>query len=482
MGPVGLEELEHPRVVRAGLPGQRERDHARQPVVAGGHRVGVTEPAPEHPRRRPRADPRQRLEHRRHLVAGPTDQGLEPVRPLRGSPQGVRLLAQDPEVREGGRGQAPDRLGGRIDPQRRRVGCVGPRRPGRPLAEPLGQPPTRRHRLLPGHELMQDRRGQALEDRQRRRQVDPRVAGHQPPHDRRDGHEEVRAIEQPQQRHMVRRNPRRAFSPRIDRDLCVALHHAEGGRPLGGPGRAPHLAPRGVDVQGRVAGSPSQRRLAGREIVALGREHLHPDAGRSLRRRVRWRHALRYRVALSLPSAPRLAKRPRMTKRICIISTGGTIEKTYDELDGILSNGVSVLDVMLAGLMHDGLELARVPLMNKDSRDMSDADHSLIARTAGTMAESFDGVIVVHGTDTLTQTGDRMVALLGDPRVPIVLTGAMRPYELRRTDAVQNLTEALLAVQFLDPGVYVVMHSSALRFPGIIKDYERGTFVRAPGG
>jgi L-asparaginase len=171
-----------------------------------------------------------------------------------------------------------------------------------------------------------------------------------------------------------------------------------------------------------------------------------------------------------------------MTKRICIISTGGTIEKTYDELDGILSNGVSVLDVMLAGLMHDGLELARVPLMNKDSRDMSDADHSLIARTAGTMAESFDGVIVVHGTDTLTQTGDRMVALLGDPRVPIVLTGAMRPYELRRTDAVQNLTEALLAVQFLDPGVYVVMHSSALRFPGIIKDYERGTFVRAPGG
>lgn len=169
-----------------------------------------------------------------------------------------------------------------------------------------------------------------------------------------------------------------------------------------------------------------------------------------------------------------------MAKRICIISTGGTIEKTYDELDGILSNRVSVLDVMLAGLVHDGLEFARVPLMNKDSRDMSDADHSLIARTAGTMAESFDGVIVVHGTDTLTQTGDRMVALLGDPRVPIVLTGAMRPYELRRTDAVQNLTEALLAVQFLAPGIYVVMHSSALRFPGIIKDYERGTFVRAP--
>jgi len=166
-------------------------------------------------------------------------------------------------------------------------------------------------------------------------------------------------------------------------------------------------------------------------------------------------------------------------KRICIISTGGTIEKTYDELDGILSNRVSVLDVMLAGLVHSEVEFARVPLMNKDSRDMSDADHSLIARTAGTMAESFDGIIVVHGTDTLTLTGDRMVNLLGTPRVPIVLTGAMRPYELRSTDAVQNLTEALLGVQILAPGVYVVMHSTALRFPGIVKDYEHGRFARA---
>ncbi len=34
-----------------------------------------------------------------------------------------------------------------------------------------------------------------------------------------------------------------------------------------------------------------------------------------------------------------------MKKRIALISTGGTIEKTYDELSGVLANGVSVLDV-----------------------------------------------------------------------------------------------------------------------------------------
>ena len=50
---------------------------------------------------------------------------------------------------------------------------------------------------------------------------------------------------------------------------------------------------------------------------------------------------------------------------------------------------------------------------------------------------------------------------------------------MRSTDAVQNLTEALLAVQLLEPGVYVAMHGKVLRFPGVVKDRSRGTFVRA---
>jgi len=169
-----------------------------------------------------------------------------------------------------------------------------------------------------------------------------------------------------------------------------------------------------------------------------------------------------------------------VNKRICIISTGGTIEKTYDELEGVLHNRVAVLDVMLASLTLAHLEIVRVPLMNKDSLDMSDGDHTLIARTAGAMAEAHDGVIVVHGTDRLTTTGDRMVALLGMPRVPIVLTGAMRPFELRKSDAMQNLTSALMAVQLLEAGVWVVMHAAALRFPGVVKDVAKGTFVRVP--
>lgn len=167
-------------------------------------------------------------------------------------------------------------------------------------------------------------------------------------------------------------------------------------------------------------------------------------------------------------------------RRIALISTGGTIEKTYDELSGVLANKISVLDVMLASLELRGIEVSRVGLMNKDSLDMSPEDHTLIAETAARLARDFDGVVVVHGTDRLAVSGDRLCELAGTPATPVVFTGAMRPYELRSTDAMQNLIEALLAVQLVPPGVYVAMHNQVLRFPGVTKDRVLGTFVAAP--
>jgi len=165
-------------------------------------------------------------------------------------------------------------------------------------------------------------------------------------------------------------------------------------------------------------------------------------------------------------------------KTIALISTGGTIEKTYDELAGVLHNQVSVLDIMLSSLQLRGIDIHRIALMNKDSLEMTHDDHSLIAKTVGREAQSHAGVVIVHGTDRLAVSGHRIVELLAKPRVPIVLTGAMRPYVMRTTDALQNLTEALLAVQVLPPGVYVAMHNQVLQFPGVRKDPEQGTFTK----
>ena len=168
--------------------------------------------------------------------------------------------------------------------------------------------------------------------------------------------------------------------------------------------------------------------------------------------------------------------------RVAILTTGGTIEKTYNESDGTLANVGSVLHHILGDLRHDDNEIRHIPVMSKDSLDIDDGDRETILFAVKAAMPHNDAVIVIHGTDSLSVTGDYLHARLPDIDKPIILTGAIRPYEFRDTDAVQNVTEALLACGLLEPGVWLVMHSKALPFPGVTKDRNRMTFVRNKDG
>jgi L-asparaginase len=120
-------------------------------------------------------------------------------------------------------------------------------------------------------------------------------------------------------------------------------------------------------------------------------------------------------------------------------------------------------------------------VLSKDSLFMTDDDRALVLEAARGAEGMSDGVVILHGTDTLDRTGELIHASLPVPRVPIVLTGAMRPFEMKHSDALQNLTEALFATGVLPPGVYCVAHGRALRFPGVRKDRERGSFTGGSG-
>mgnify|MGYP002023249366 FL=1 len=174
-------------------------------------------------------------------------------------------------------------------------------------------------------------------------------------------------------------------------------------------------------------------------------------------------------------------------KRITLISTGGTIEKTYDERTGTLVNKRSIVDTMLAALRLEEISINSIELLSKDSTEFTHADRKRILEMVRVMTEDAGdedgGVVILHGTDTMSVTGELLYSTLFEgkanaPGVPIVLTGAMRPYEMKRSDAMQNLTEAIFAAGVLPPGVYVVAHGRALAFPGVVKDIDRGTFVR----
>ncbi|MFI4882978.1 MAG: asparaginase domain-containing protein [Phycisphaerales bacterium JB064] len=180
-----------------------------------------------------------------------------------------------------------------------------------------------------------------------------------------------------------------------------------------------------------------------------------------------------------MPSQPPLPPLP-VERRIAVLTTGGTIEKTYDEYTGSLANHRSIVRRKLGRLRLSGAEVSVRELMSKDSLELTDDDRrAILEATRQTLASdpAPTGIVILHGTDTLAITGELLLRELGDLRVPVILTGAMRPFAMQRSDGVQNLTEALFATGVLGPGVWCVFHGRALRFPGVTKDRARGTFV-----
>ncbi len=168
-------------------------------------------------------------------------------------------------------------------------------------------------------------------------------------------------------------------------------------------------------------------------------------------------------------------------KRILALTTGGTIEKSYCESEGTIANRESILRAKLVQklrLPHTDLQVHEV--MAKDSLDMEEADREKIAEEIERLSTTCDGMIVLHGTDTMEQTLRHSFARIPKPPIPVVFTGAMKPAGFEDSDATQNVTEALLSAQSLPPGLYLSFHSRILPAPNVFKNRIRLTFEESP--
>ena len=159
---------------------------------------------------------------------------------------------------------------------------------------------------------------------------------------------------------------------------------------------------------------------------------------------------------------------------IRIFVTGGTFDKTYDEISGRLSFKDTQLPEMLR-LGRARLDLSTRTLMMIDSLEMTTADRALLVEEVRQTAEA--RVLITHGTDTMVETGEALAAALGPgTSKTIVLTGAMVPYAFGSSDGLFNLGSALSFVQILPPGVYLAMNGRYFRWDGVRKNRESGVF------
>jgi L-asparaginase len=156
---------------------------------------------------------------------------------------------------------------------------------------------------------------------------------------------------------------------------------------------------------------------------------------------------------------------------ICIFVTGGTFDKTYDEIRGRLSFAETHLPEMLR-LGRSRVEVSIRTLMMIDSLEMTDADRELIVTNCVRCDQS--RIVITHGTDTMVETAAALAR--GVKGKTIVMTGAMIPYAFGSSDGLFNLGSALSFAQVLPPGVYIAMNGQHFAWDRVRKNKETGVF------
>ena len=137
---------------------------------------------------------------------------------------------------------------------------------------------------------------------------------------------------------------------------------------------------------------------------------------------------------------------------IKIFTTGGSIDKGYSTKESSFVVGEPHIGPILQEA-NVAVAYEVESLLKKDSLEITDEDRQAIFHKIE--ADPHRQIILTHGTDTMVETAMLLRAVGGKV---IVLTGAMQPTAFKQTDAAFNVGCAIIAVQTLPDGIYVVMN------------------------
>lgn len=168
---------------------------------------------------------------------------------------------------------------------------------------------------------------------------------------------------------------------------------------------------------------------------------------------------------------------------LLLIYTGGTIGMKKDPADQTLK------PFDFSQIMEEVPELGKFAL-KIDSRtftpliDSSDVEPTLwqdLAKLIESEYESYDGFVILHGTDTMAYSASMLSFMLHNLRKPVVFTGSQLPIGEPRTDGKENLVSSVEIAAAKDrdgnavvPEVCICFHSLLLRGNRSIKTDATG--------
>ena len=144
-------------------------------------------------------------------------------------------------------------------------------------------------------------------------------------------------------------------------------------------------------------------------------------------------------------------------KKLMILSTGGTIACTQTE-DGLVPT-LSADDILTYAPYAKKLgQIETRTIFNLDSSNIQPEEWHMIAQEIFRCLPDYDGIVVLHGTDTMAYTASMLSFMLRHVDKPVVITGSQLPIGHPNTDAKLNLRHALVTAASGIAGIFVVFN------------------------
>lgn len=142
--------------------------------------------------------------------------------------------------------------------------------------------------------------------------------------------------------------------------------------------------------------------------------------------------------------------------KILLITTGGTIASVIDS---------GVIDVTDAGRLlvlkkyreqDNDTQFDVISPLNILSENITNADYKVIAETIrGVDYSHYDGIIVTHGSDTLSYTSAMLGLLFSNINIPIAVVAADKSLQDEKSNGMDNFIAAVETIRHFKNGVYV---------------------------
>lgn len=153
-----------------------------------------------------------------------------------------------------------------------------------------------------------------------------------------------------------------------------------------------------------------------------------------------------------------------MMKRILILTTGGTIV-SLQTAEGLRPGEADISSILydkiisLSSDFHIDIE----PIFNKDSSNIFPGDWYIVKESIQKHINNYDGIVILHGTDTMSYSASMLSYLFAGIDKPIVLTGSQIPIAFKDSDGAKNLKGAIItAADERFRGVFVVFHDKII--------------------